>query len=411
MGVEGGSITVGNCRLLGNCMTSFLPIPPDQWGPIHLVVVQPTTFCNLDCDYCYLPDRHLKNRLSLDLIAPIFTAVLTSPLIGDEFTICWHAGEPLAVPISFYRSAFQQILEVSDRHNPRQAKFVHSIQTNGTLITPAWCDLFREYGVQVGVSIDGPAFIHDAHRKTRNHRGSHAATLRGIETLRQNDISLTAIAVITEESLDYPDEIFHFFRECGINDVGFNIEEIEGVNRSSSLEKIGVLERYRQFIERFWDLTTSTRGEFKVREFECLCGLIYENARLEKTEMNYPFAILNIDYRGNFSTFDPELLAVRTERYGDFVLGNLLSDPLDLTIATEKLRKIYRDIAGGVELCRNTCDYFGVCGGGAGSNKYWENGTFLSSETNTCRYRIKVITDVILEKLESALGIESSQIE
>ena len=30
-----------------------------SFGPIGLVVIQPTPFCNLDCDYCYLPHRQL----------------------------------------------------------------------------------------------------------------------------------------------------------------------------------------------------------------------------------------------------------------------------------------------------------------------------------------------------------------
>lgn len=382
-------------------------LDPAQWGPIHLVVIQPTSFCNLDCDYCYLPDRHLTNRLSLELIEPIFKTIFMSPLIDEGFTICWHAGEPLTVPVAFYRSAFEQILELSDRHNPRQAQFVHSIQTNATLITQAWCDLFKDYGVQVGVSLDGPAFIHDAHRKTRNQQGSHASTMRGIELLKANHIPFTIIAVITAESLDYPDEIFNFFRDQEIYDIGFNMEEIEGVNQSSSLEQEEALERYRHFVRRFWQRTVDAPEAFKVREFECLCGLIYDDTRLEKTEMNHPFAILNIDFQGNFSTFDPELLSVKTDRYGDFVLGNLLSDSLESVGTSQKFQKIYQEMAEGVELCRQTCDYFGVCGGGAGSNKYWENGTFLSSETNACQYRIQVITDVILEKLEGSLGIKS----
>ncbi len=85
------------------------PLDTSNFGPISLVVIQPTSFCNLDCDYCYLPDRHLNNRLSLDLIEPIFKSIFTSPFFQDEIEICWHAGEPLAVPISFYKSAFQKI--------------------------------------------------------------------------------------------------------------------------------------------------------------------------------------------------------------------------------------------------------------------------------------------------------------
>nr|MCU0530318.1 GRRM system radical SAM/SPASM domain protein [Cyanobium sp. Prado107] len=72
---------------------------PGQCGPIGLVVIQPTPFCNLDCDYCYLPDRGNRSRLPLELVDPILRAVLTSPFVGGDITVLWHAGEPLAVPV------------------------------------------------------------------------------------------------------------------------------------------------------------------------------------------------------------------------------------------------------------------------------------------------------------------------
>ena len=62
-------------------------------------------------------------------------------------------------------------------------------------------------------------------------------------------------------------------------------------------------------------------------------------------------------------------------------------------------------MAAGVEQCRTECDYFGLCGGGAGSNKYWENGSFATSETQACRYRIKLVADVVLAGMEEALAI------
>ena len=37
-------------------------------GPIGLVVVQATSLCNLDCSYCYLPDRQKKRVFELDLL-------------------------------------------------------------------------------------------------------------------------------------------------------------------------------------------------------------------------------------------------------------------------------------------------------------------------------------------------------
>ena len=376
-----------------------------QFGPINLVVIQPTSFCNLNCDYCYLPNRHLKNRLSLDLIEPIFKNIFTSRFFGSDFTICWHAGEPLTVPISFYQSAFEKIDIANQKYNTKGFSFNYSFQTNGTLITQAWCDFFKQYPVHVGVSIDGPKFIHDAHRQTRKGLGTHELTMRGIHYLQKNKIPHNIIAVVTADSLDYPDEIFNFFMENGITDVGFNMEETEGINQSSSLNKKGIEERYRKFIKRFWELTTQSNGEFQLREFETLGSLIYEEERLENTEMNQPFAIVNIDYLGNFSTFDPELLSVTTQRYGNFILGNVLENTLESVCYTEKFKRIYQDITAGIALCRQTCPYFGICGGGAGSNKYWENGTFNSAKTNACNYRIQIVTDVVVAALESSLGL------
>ncbi|MDJ0714874.1 MAG: cyclophane-forming radical SAM/SPASM peptide maturase GrrM/OscB [Prochloraceae cyanobacterium] len=380
-------------------------IDVSSFGPINLVVIQPTPFCNLNCDYCYLPNRDLKETLSLELIDPIFKAIFTSPFVGEFVDICWHAGEPLAVSISFYEEVFKRIEIANKKYNQQEVPIYHSVQTNGILIDRAWCDLFKQYNVGVGVSIDGPDFLHDFHRKTRTGLGSHESVMRGIRYLQKNDIYFNIIAVITEESLNYADEMFDFFWDNGITDIAFNMEETEGINQNSSLEQVGTEKRYYQFMQRFWELNSQTNDRFKVREFESICSLICDNQRLAKTDMNHPFAILNIDYLGNFSTFDPELLSVNTKPYGDFILGNVLTDTLESVCDREKFQKIYQDTIQGVDKCRETCNYFGVCGGGAGSNKYWENGSFNSTETQACRYRIKLITDIVLEELEKSFNL------
>lgn len=378
-----------------------------EFGPLELLILQASSYCNLNCDYCYLPDRHLKNRLSLDLIEPIFKKIFASPFFRGKFTVCWHAGEPLAVPISFYEAALARIEELDRQFNINRYPIIQSIQTNGTLINQAWCDLFKKYRVCVGVSLDGPAFIHDARRKTRTGMATHASTMRGIEYLRKNGIHISIIAVITRESLDYPDEIFNFFMENEITDVGFNIEELEGANRCSSLQKSGSEERFRAFMKRFWELTVQREGAFKLREFETIGDLVYAEQRVNGHQLTTPFAIISIDNQGNFSTFDPELLGVQTDLYGDFTFGNVLKDSFESASHTEKFQRIYSDIQAGIKICRDTCQYFGVCGGGASSNKYWENGTFRSSQTMNCRYYQQIITEVVLEGLENSLGLRS----
>ena len=379
--------------------------PCDGAGPLGLLVVQATPFCNLDCDYCYLPNRQDRRRLDPAWLDPILDTVLSSPFVAGDFTLLWHAGEPLMLPPAFYDEATLRIAAALARHGRGDLRITQAIQTNATVIDARWCDCLVRNGIQVGVSVDGPAFLHDAHRRTRTGLGSHAATMRGIAQLRRHHIPFQVITVLTAASLDHADALFHFYLEHGIGDVGFNMEETEGANALSSLDQPGLEGRWRAFLERFWELCASHPGAVRLREFETLCGQVAGEARAEHTDMNRPFAILSVDVEGRFSTFDPELLGVPTERYGDFILGRVGRDSLEGVLATEAFQRIAADMAAGVEECRLHCDHFALCGGGAGSNKYWEKGTLACSETQACRWRVKLLADVVLSGLERSLGL------
>jgi uncharacterized protein len=383
--------------------------PLDGAGPLELLVVQATPYCNLDCDYCYLPDRNDRRRLDPELLDPILDTVLSSPFVVGDFTLLWHAGEPLMLPPAFYDEASHRIAAALARHGRGDLRITQAIQTNATVIDDRWCECFVRNGIQVGVSVDGPAFLHDAHRRTRTGLGSHAATMRGIARLRHQGIPFQVISVLTNASLDHADELFLFYLEHGIAEVGFNMEETEGANAHSSLDQPDMEGRWRAFLERFWELCASFPGTLRLREFETLCGQVAVDCRLDRTDMNRPFVILSVDVQGRFSTFDPELLGVRTERYGDFILGRVGRDSLEGVLTTPAFQRIAADMAAGVEECRRDCEHFAVCGGGAGSNKFWENGTLACSETHACRWRVKVLADVVLNGLERSLGLADAK--
>lgn len=384
------------------------PGNPQGYGPLQLLVIQPTPYCNLDCDYCYLPGRSDRQRLTMELLEAALQRVLESPYVGGDFTLLWHAGEPLTLPISFYDEATACIHRALERWGPMPLEIRQSVQTNAMVINDAWCDCFERNQIHVGVSLDGPAFLHDRHRRTRTGLGSHAATMRGIATLQRRGIPFQVICVLTEEALHHADAMFHFFVDHGIQDVGFNMEETEGVNTESSLGRPDAEALYTAFLERFWQLWQERPDSLRVREFEEICYLARSDSRVDRTDMNNPFAIVNVDCRGNFSTFDPELLAVHTEEYGDFVLGHVQRDSLASIVTSEKFQRIERDLRGGIERCRAECSYFGVCGGGAGSNKYWEHRSFDCTETQACRYRIKLTSDVVLSGLEALLELPAA---
>ena len=187
------------------------PENPEGYGPLELLVIQPTPYCNLDCDYCSLPDRGNRSRLAFDILDAALDRVLESPYVQEPFTLLWHAGEPLSLPIAFYDAATERIQAALQRHGRPPELICQSVQTNATVINGAWCDCFERNRIEVGVSMDGPAFLHDRHRRTRTGLGSHAACMRGIQWLQQRQIPFQVICVITQESLRYPDELFRFF--------------------------------------------------------------------------------------------------------------------------------------------------------------------------------------------------------
>ena len=388
-----------------------VPVAVDQGdGPVRLLVVQPTPFCNLDCDYCYLPDRGDRTRMSYEVLEAAVERVLDSPYFGGAFTLLWHAGEPLMVPIAFYDEATRRIGRLLAERGLPTTTIVQSLQTNATVIDAAWCDCFERNRIHVGVSMDGPAFLHDAHRVTRTGLSTHAAVMRGIDWLARRQIPFQVICVLTADALDHADAIADFFLQHGIVAVGFNMEETEGANSHSSLDAGGAAQaaleqRYRAFMGRLWQRSREQPGRLCIREFDGIASIACSQARMAQTDMNTPFVIVNVDAKGQVSTFDPELLSVKTAEYGDFSFGNVLEDSLASLAGTEKFRRVAAEIRAGVELCRASCEHFGLCGGGTGSNKYWEHGRFDCTQTQHCRYRIQLVADVVLEGLEQELGL------
>ena len=148
-------------------------------GPLELLVLQPTPFCNLDCTYCYLPDRDSKRRMSESTLNRVAEFVFSSGIVERGFTVVWHAGEPMVLPVGYYERA----IEIIAAHNAAGFKVGHSFQTNGVLIDDEWCDFFRKHQVNVGVSVDGPAFLHDRNRKTRKGAGTQHRVMDGIRKL------------------------------------------------------------------------------------------------------------------------------------------------------------------------------------------------------------------------------------
>ena len=365
---------------------------------LRLLVVQPTPFCNIDCRYCYLPDRNSKAVVAAETLHNLFVQVFASGWARDCLSVVWHAGEPMVLPIEFYRDAFAAI----DRLKPESLALSHSFQTNGTLIDEEWCAFFRESPINLGVSIDGPQRIHDRNRRTRSGRGTFDKTIAGIRLLRRHEIPFHVISVLSTEGMAAPQEMFDFYVSEGIENVCFNVEESEGSHVSEALGRSDVEKAYYAFLSEFWRLSAAFPGKIKfIREIDNALQQVLRPKEADFfNELVEPFAVTSMDWAGNVSTFSPELLGLKNARYDDFILGNVNRDRLTDLAERPVLTRMLADISAGVAMCRESCEYFSVCGGGEPVNKLAENGSFASAETAFCRLVKMRATDLVLDALD-----------
>jgi uncharacterized protein len=370
-----------------------------------IVIIQATPICNMNCNYCYLEENDRRGKkttvplINEETLRHIYRVVLTSPALKDGFNLVWHAGEPMVPGVKFYEKAFSIMQEMNIGHVP----VVQEMQTNGTLITQEWADFIKKNDINIGVSIDGPEFIHDKNRVYYNSKGSFRHVMRGIQILQQNNINFSVISVLTEESLSYPDEIMRFFLKEGIYKIGFNLEESEGAHRSQLNYKTELTNKYRKFFSRVIEIAHELNTPFNIREVEEMrVKLKYESSN-HSSNVNVPLEIVSFDYTGNVSTFSPEILTMRHPKYGLLIFGNAkLMNIIEDIMNNKTFLKVNKEIQDGVEKCRFECPYFSVCGGGQPSNKLAEHGSFSATETVTCRLEIKENAELMLEYLENS---------
>lgn len=352
------------------------------------VVLQPTTLCNLNCSYCYLPDRALNKPMNPDVAKAVANSLSE---IEHPISVVWHGSEPLAAGVE----KFQELLEpFSSMHD--EGRVSHSVQTNATLVNEEWCDLFRRFSFGVGVSLDGNR-DHNSERLTWGGKESFDKVMRGLELLRQHDIPFSVIAVVSSSNIVDAHGLYSFFTSLGCTALNINVEEQEGLNALA--EPLA-----RSDVEKFWqDLFHAWLSDpvIKIREISNVLAWL-ENATRENEEYHYSRDFWpTVAENGDVVVLSPEFVAASSDVRGDFVVGNVLERDL-CDIVEESLESWYvRDFFTGVSACQQSCDYYEFCGGGQASNKYFEHGRIDTTETAHCRNTRQLVVDTALKILES----------
>jgi uncharacterized protein len=368
----------------------------------RLLILQPTPFCNIACDYCYLPDRNSTARMEMSTVRLAAERLRNDGLAGNALTVVWHAGEPLAMPRPFYEEAVAVIHDVFGS----ACEVTHSIQTNGTLIDDAWCELIKRHRIHIGVSVDGPAELHDAHRRGRSGKGTHARVLRGMDLLRKHGIPFHTIAVVTAKTFAQADAFYDFFAQQRVSELSCNFDEAEGLHTSSSLA--GNEAAHASFFSYLLERSANAGRELRIREISTAFQLIskplptyrWQGRDWPANDQTLPFALISVAHNGDFSSFSPELLGQPSIEFDNFILGNVLTGSYLDSARGERFRRLWGAIVNGTRECERTCSHYGFCGGGAPANKFYENGDLESGETLYCRTMLKRPFDSVLARLE-----------
>ena len=170
--------------------------------------------CNLRCAYCFYIGRQGLTephpRMSDDVLERTIAGYMGT-LQTRSHTFSWQGGEPGLMGLRF----FEKAVKLQVKHAPRGAVVCNAFQTNGTLITDELAAFLAEYRFLFGVSMDGPAQVHDHYRKTREGMPSQASVLKGIDRLKRAGVEFNILALVNNRTVKQPREIYGYFKKRG----------------------------------------------------------------------------------------------------------------------------------------------------------------------------------------------------
>ncbi len=181
------------------------------------VFVKPIgSICNLDCHYCYYLEKEQRYEKGKSFRMP--EEILEQYIVqhieafpGPTINFSWHGGEPTLLGVDYFR----KVVELQHRHQPPGQHITNGIQTNGTLLDENWCRFLADAGFGVGLSLDGPEYLHDRYRLTKRQEPTHELAMRGYNLLQQHRIPMDILCVVHSHNVQFPIQVYTFFKQIG----------------------------------------------------------------------------------------------------------------------------------------------------------------------------------------------------
>jgi len=198
----------------------------------HLLTKPVGPICNLDCKYCfYLEKEKLypgeKQWRMSDAVLEEYIRQYIGSQPGPEINFAWQGGEPTLLGVEFFRKA----VALQKKHASGKTVF-NAIQTNGTLLNDEWCEFLAANKFLVGLSIDGPAELHDTYRVDKRQQPTFGAVMHGLELLKKHGVEFNTLTVVNRANSRQPLEVYRFLKGIGSQFLQF----IPLVERAASTE-------------------------------------------------------------------------------------------------------------------------------------------------------------------------------
>jgi len=204
-------------------MTTTEAFSSEYAGPkaFHVMTKPMGPICNLDCSYCfYLEKENLypagHNFKMTDEVLETYIRQYIGGQKTPEVCFAWQGGEPTLLGVKFFRKVVELQAHYADGKKIRNA-----FQTNGTLLTDEWCSFFKEHNVLIGLSIDGPARLHNAYRVDKKGNSTYDEVLAGLRLLKKHGVEFNTLTVVSRKNVRHALEVYRFLRDIGSGFIQF----------------------------------------------------------------------------------------------------------------------------------------------------------------------------------------------
>ncbi|HWX63798.1 radical SAM protein [Bradyrhizobium sp.] len=326
-----------------------------QDQPISQLLVKVATRCNIDCSYCYwFRDAAVYDKpklMSADVLQQLLRRI--EEHVGRyalvDFPIVLHGGEPLLWGVENFSRFAEACKAISSRTG---CEIPIAVTTNGVLIDDEWLNCFEAHDISVAISLDGPAHVHDIHRRTFQGTGTHAAVERAARMLVARDIAVTALAVCNPA---YPPVHYvDFFADCGIASYDIMIPDATVDETPPSIASF-----YNGLFE-LWMEANRSRPAVNIRTVtDMIASLLGNNSPTEGVG-HKPVELCTVMTDGTIEAHDVLRIAGNGVTRTTF---NIFEHTID-EVRNEPRWKAARDASINLcEKCRQ-CKFMNACGGG-----------------------------------------------